>query len=246
MKNGELSLRLNCIADMVPASTTVVDVGCDHGFLSIHLVEQGVAEYAKAMDVREGPLAAAREHVREAGLEDRIECVLSDGLHALPEVTGDASLVIAGMGGPLILRILSECPEARDSFKELVLSPQSQIEEFRQGLKEQKLTIVDENMVYDEGKYYIIIRCVPGDRIQDGQTCNTWVSDIDGRVASKYGTMLLDKGHPVMYQYLKYEEGVLCEVRDKLDAAKHSDRYEEVLEEIRLNSIAQDICRKMG
>ena len=100
-----LSKRLQVIADMIPEGGVLADVGCDHGFLDIYLVQTGKIQGAIAMDVRKGPLAAATAHVREAGLENRIETRLSDGLEAM--MPGEAAtLVCAGMGGPLMQRIL--------------------------------------------------------------------------------------------------------------------------------------------
>ena len=241
MRDVELSLRLRSIADMVSPTTQVMDVGCDHGFLSIYLIQQGIAKSALAMDVRTGPLEAAKQHVKEAGLEAQIECILSDGLHKAPMPKEDATLVIAGMGGPLILRILEECPDIRDGFKELILSPQSQIDEFRAGLREQKLRIVDENMVYDEGKYYTIVRCIPN------QSDTSYIEfdsdgDVNRQLCDKYGPVLLAQKNPVLLQYLKYEMGLLEDVCSRLNSEVHADRLSQVRADLERNKLAIFIC----
>ena len=101
---------------MLSPGGRVADVGCDHGFLDVYLVQTGKMDGALAMDVRKGPLAAAAAHVKEAGLSDRIETRLSDGLSAFR--VGEAEkLVCAGMGGPLMQRILTDSPEKTESFQ---------------------------------------------------------------------------------------------------------------------------------
>ncbi len=102
----QLSLRLSAIADMVTEGNRLVDVGCDHGYLPVYLVHTGRIQRAIAMDVREGPLSRAREHIEDYSLSAYIECRLSDGLEALKAGEGD-TLVIAGMGGPLMEQILT-------------------------------------------------------------------------------------------------------------------------------------------
>ena len=154
-----LSLRLATIASLVTPGSRLVDVGCDHGFLSIWLVQQGIVPSAIASDVRPGPLSRAVEHVREMGLESRIETRLSDGLKAIEPGEGD-TLVIAGMGGPLMERLLSENKPTRDSFKEFILQPQSDIPHFRRYLLDEGLTIIDERIVEEDGKFYPMMKAV--------------------------------------------------------------------------------------
>ena len=76
----KLSKRLGMIASFVPGSSRVADIGTDHGYIPIHLVQEGIAKSAIAMDVRKGPLLRAQTHIKEAGLTDLVEVRLSDGL----------------------------------------------------------------------------------------------------------------------------------------------------------------------
>ena len=103
----ELSKRLQAVAAMVTEGNKLVDVGTDHGFLPIYLVKTKKIPKALAMDVNPGPLSRAREHIREYGLDTYIETRLSDGLKKLEPGEGQ-TLVLAGMGGGLMLRILKE------------------------------------------------------------------------------------------------------------------------------------------
>lgn len=154
----QLSARLTAIANMVSRGKRVCDVGCDHGFVSIYLVQKGIAPFVLAMDVGKGPLAQAQKHVEEAGLTGRITTRLSDGLAAYRENEAEC-LVIAGMGGPLMSRILSDAKAG--TFTELVLAPQSEIPQFRRFLDEHGFGIVEEELVYEDGKYYPVMKAVP-------------------------------------------------------------------------------------
>ena len=126
----QLSQRLSSVASMVTAGNCLADVGTDHGYVPIYLYERNVIPRAIAMDVNKGPLERAALHIAESGMKEAIETRLSDGLTALKPGEAD-SVVIAGMGGPLIIRILSAHPEVTESLKELILQPQSEISEVR-------------------------------------------------------------------------------------------------------------------
>ena len=128
-------MRLRAIAGMVTKGNRLADVGCDHGYLSIWLVSEKTVPSAIAMDVRPGPLSRARENITRYGLEDYIETRLSDGLAKLEPGEGD-TLVIAGMGGPLMERILKDGAKVREGFQELILQPQSDLPHFRHFLSE--------------------------------------------------------------------------------------------------------------
>jgi tRNA (adenine22-N1)-methyltransferase len=134
-------------------------VGTDHGYVPIYLYERNVIPRAIAMDVNKGPLERATLHIAESGMKEAIETRLSDGLAALKPGEAD-SVVIAGMGGPLIIRILSAYPEVTASLKELILQPQSEIPEVRMWLYEQGYEIVEEHMVFEDGKYYPMFKAV--------------------------------------------------------------------------------------
>ena len=157
MKPVVLSRRLQAVAAMVTVGNRVCDVGCDHGFVPVYLVQQGISPAVLAMDVKQGPLSAAREHIAEHGLEDVIETRLSDGLHNY-NIDESDTLICAGMGGRLIMRILSDDQDKTESFRELILQPQSEMEQFRAWLREQGYRITKENMIEEDGKFYPIMR----------------------------------------------------------------------------------------
>ena len=155
----QLSERLSSVASMVAAGNCLADVGTDHGYVPIYLYERNIIPRAIAMDVNKGPLERARLHIAEFGFENAIETRLSDGMAALKPGEVD-SVTIAGMGGPLIIRILSAYPEVTASLKELILQPQSEISEVRSWLYENGYEIIEEHMVYEDGKYYPMFKAV--------------------------------------------------------------------------------------
>ena len=123
----ELSKRLQAVADLVTAHYKLADIGTDHAYIPIYLTQQKKITEAVALDVNEGPLQRAEEHIRENGLEAEIETRLSNGFQALQP--GEVqSAVIAGMGGGLVIRILTEGAEVVRKLEECILQPQSEIE----------------------------------------------------------------------------------------------------------------------
>jgi len=159
----ELSERLSSVVSLVTKGGKVADVGCDHGFVSIYLVQRGIAERVIAMDVNKGPLARAKEHVDDYGMGAYIELRLSDGLALVTKEDCVDTVVLAGMGGKLMEKILSEALARELYISELVLQPQSDLQSFRRFLRENEYVITEEKMVFEEGKYYPMMKaCYKG------------------------------------------------------------------------------------
>ncbi len=190
----ELSKRLRAVAELVTSGRRVADIGTDHAYVPIWLVLNGRIPSAIAMDVNEGPLQRAREHIREYGLEEKIGTRRSDGLKELNVQEAD-SMIAAGMGGALIMQILSDCPETVASLKECVLQPQSEIGKVRRFLIENGFSIECEDMVYEDGKYYPMMRAVPGKKEHVPYTEEEY----------EYGRFLLKEKNPVLNAFLKRE-----------------------------------------
>ena len=232
----QLSLRLSAIADMVTTGNRLVDVGCDHGYLPVYLIQQKKIPSAIAMDVRKGPLSRAKEHIRQYGLEEYIQTRLSDGLENLKAGEGD-TLVIAGMGGPLMERILTDGQSVRDSFSEMILQPQSDIPHFRRFIQSQGFQIVEEKMVEEEGKFYPMMRVVR--TCPEGAGNENLVSEAAPYTLEEaFGKFLLKEHNPVLYRYLLREERIRADILKQLQAAPQAEavtaRIREVKEEAQL------------
>ncbi|MQN01557.1 MAG: SAM-dependent methyltransferase [Lachnospiraceae bacterium] len=217
----KLSRRLDAACEMVTSGSVVADVGCDHAFLSIALVSGGRAEEAYACDVNRGPLGRAKEHIKEAGLEEKIHTVLSDGLTAL-EAPVD-SIVICGMGGSLIISILEKSIEKARSAKELILSPQSDVKKVRVWLYENGFSLIEERAVFDAGKYYVLIKVKPEGNAS-GWDLPENVCDED--LAMEYGPYLISHRDPVFIEYIKKRIAALTQILQGIDKENH--RYKEL------------------
>lgn len=220
MKPILLSERLQAVAAMVTVGNRVCDVGCDHGFIPIYLVEQGISPYVLAMDIKSGPLGAAQEHIAEHGLEAVIETRLSDGLHNYNAGEAD-TLVCAGMGGRLMMRILSDDRFKTESFKELILQPQSELEQFRAWLRGQGYRITDENMIEEEGKFYPMMRVETGDAMDN--TCDYLHDEMLCKLCDRYGPILLRSKNSTLAAFLRREERIYEEILSELQAQDLSD-----------------------
>lgn len=185
-----LSKRLEAVASLVSSGHTLADIGTDHGYIPIYLIETGRIPRAVAMDINRGPLKKAKENILSHNLEQVIETRLSDGLAKL--LPGEADTVlIAGMGGSLMSRILSDGRKVLKSVSELVLQPQSEIGAFRHFLHENGYKIADEKMLIDDGKYYVMFKAVRGSECYASEAEYT------------YGSILLHQKHPVLYEYIE-------------------------------------------
>ena len=209
-KQFQLPKRLETIIERMPDSGCLADIGCDHAYVAIEAVRRGRAARALACDVRKGPLQQAAEHILCAGLAGKIETRLSDGLEKVAPGEAD-TVVVAGMGGPLMERILQG---RLGDFAHFVLSPQSEIPHFRRFLLAEGMQIDEETMLIDEGKYYVILNV--SKRADAASSDSMYVTEED----FLYGGRLLRRLDPVLKSFLEKEktryEGILRQT-DSLD-----------------------------
>jgi tRNA (adenine22-N1)-methyltransferase len=232
----KLSRRLETIASFVPEGSAVADIGTDHGYIPIHLVQEGKAKHAIAMDVRKGPLLRAQAHIHEAGLEAHVEVRLSDGLLNLEQNEADC-VVIAGMGGELIIHILEEGRGLWEGIPHWVLSPHSELDKVRRFLEEQEFFIERETMIREEGKFYTVM----------GINRTNKAGEKDEReISYRYGRSLLESKDPVLKEYLKKEEEQLEQIIRGLSESQTEAavrRMEELKLELAYNKEAQNAVR---
>lgn len=154
-----ISERLKCVASLVNKGARVADIGTDHAYLPIYLVQNGISNKVYACDVRKEPLRRAKLHIDEYGLSDKITTQLCDGLKGINK--GDVDTVtICGMGGKLMKNILKAGIDKLGDNTQLVLSAQSELRDFRKYLLETGIDIKSEHMLLEDGKYYFIFNCV--------------------------------------------------------------------------------------
>lgn len=191
-------------------------MGTDHGYIPVYLAQTGRIASALAMDVRSGPLERAQAHVREYEERERarrqdvwavpIHLRLSDGLKELKPGEAD-TVIIAGMGGELIIKILDEGRHVWDSVKQFVLSPQSDLDKVRRYLAAHGFAIEDEAMVKDEGKYYTVMSVKRG------------FMEYESQAHYLFGKILIDKKDVILREYLGREmlriEKILVSLQEK-------------------------------
>lgn len=157
----QLTSRLAKIADNIPRGTMIADIGTDHAYLAVYLVEQGICPGAVVGDLNQGPVESAESTVKAYRLENKIDIRQGDGLKILRP--GEVDLVVlAGMGNNLIINILKDSPELLNSLKHLVLQPNKNPGDVRAWLAKNKWGIVQEELVEDRNKLYTIITFEPG------------------------------------------------------------------------------------
>lgn len=219
----QLSYRLKTVAELVNTGGAVADIGCDHAYVSIYLIQNNLAAKVIAMDVNKGPLEKAKENINHYGLEAVIETRLSDGAGELVEGEAD-TLLIGGMGGALTIKILSQSEAVVLACRQLVLQPQSEIHLVRKYLRKIGFVIEKEKMLIDDGKYYVAMRAVKSDELFEGR-----------ELFDRYGKYLLEEKAPVLQQYLSrgYEQTV--ELLCKLETSS-SPKAEQ-----RMNQLREDL-----
>ncbi len=149
----DISKRLLEVAKYARPSSCVADVGTDHAYLPIYLLKAGVATRAVATDVREGPLVHARDNVDFYQVSDKVSIYRTDGLDGIEAYAPD-DIMICGMGGELILRIVTECEYTRRDGVRLLIQPMSSFSELREGLSKAGYTVEDESLVRDGHMIY--------------------------------------------------------------------------------------------
>ena len=220
----QLSKRLLAVAGMVTSGNCLADVGTDHGYIPIYLIEQGRIAGAIAMDIHSGPLKRADENIKHYHLEERIQTRLSDGLSALHRNEAD-SVVMAGMGGGLIMKIISEGREILETVREFTLQPQSEIDLVRKFLQREGYCIAAENMILEDGKFYPMMRVVHG------------AMKLNREIEFKYGPMLLREKNGCLKEFLAKEYFTYQQIRSKLLNNKNEKamkRLKEIEHELKL------------
>lgn len=152
-----ISKRLELVASFVPQGSILLDVGSDHAYLPIDLVERGKIESAITGEVVEGPYQSAVKNVESHGLKEKIQVRLANGLAAFEEADQVSVITIAGMGGRLIARILEEGLDKLANVERLILQPNNREDDLRIWLQENGFQIVAESILEEAGKFYEIL-----------------------------------------------------------------------------------------
>ncbi len=236
----KLSKRMGAVASLVTAGNRLADIGTDHGYVPIALIQNGIIPSAIAMDINAGPLERANEHIAQNQLGEVITTRLSDGVAALKPNEAD-TILIAGMGGELVIHILEEGKEVCRSAKEIILQPQSEIAKVRKYLRDNGYQTEDEDMIFEEGKYYPMMKVVPVERDDSWENLNEQTIE----TCDRYGRLLLRDGHCVLKKYLVKEYRQLTQIKEQLQKREQTEpivnRLQEIEEDLKYNESAYSI-----
>lgn len=219
-----LSKRLTALANMVTDGNRLADIGTDHGYIPIYLCQTGKIPSALAMDIGKGPLQQAQTHIAEHGLSEQIKTRLSDGMAALQFGEAD-TILIAGMGGGLVMKILSEGAEKLTGKEELILQPQSEITLVREFLRVRNFQILNEDMILEDGKYYPMMKV-------SQQKAAEQTKILPQEVADAFGPVLLQKRHPVLKEWLERELRTTNSVIEQLSAQPDHERIRNRMQQV--------------
>ena len=219
-----LSKRLTALANMVTDGNRLADIGTDHGYIPIYLCQTGKIPSALAMDIGKGPLQQAQTHIAEHGLSEQIKTRLSDGMAALQFGEAD-TILIAGMGGGLVMKILSEGAEKLTGKEELILQPQSEIALVREFLRVRNFQILNEDMILEDGKYDPMMKV-------SQQKAAEQTKILPQEVADAFGPVLLQKRHPVLKEWLERELRTTNSVIEQLSAQPDHERIRNRMQQV--------------
>jgi ribosomal protein L11 methyltransferase (prmA) len=203
----KLSKRLQTIADFVKKNSVVADIGTDHAHIPIYLIENNIIDKAYACDINKGPLEKAKENIENFGVSENIVLRLSNGLDKMSNKEAD-TIIIAGMGGELIIDILERGKSFFNKKNTFILSPHTKTDEVRDYLLRKGFEIIKEDMCIDEGKFYTVM---------EGRYTENKLMYSEAELL--YGKFLIENKHPVLLEFLKKEE----------------EKYISILSNIRLN-----------
>lgn len=218
----ELSKRLLKIASMVDKCNCVADIGTDHAYIPIYLIENNICNYAVASDINLGPVEKARKNVNDNNLSSRIDCRLGGGLSTIKPKESQV-FVIAGMGGNLIRDILTEGIEVFKGSENCVLQPVQNPDILRKFLITSGCYILQEELVFDEGKFYEIMKVRYNNKPSSEEP-----------IYYEVAKSLIDDRHPLILEFINYKlnkyNSIYNNIKDDTDNAKQ--RKEEVSEMI--------------
>ena len=190
----KLSKRLQTIADFVKKNSVVADIGTDHAHIPIYLIKNNIIDKAYACDINKGPLEKAKENIENFGASENIVLRLSNGLDKMSSKEVD-TIIIAGMGGELIIDILNRGKAFFDKKNTFILSPHTKTDEVRDYLIRKGFKILKEDMCIDEGKFYTVM---------EGRYTENKLMYSEAELL--YGKFLIENKHPVLLEFLKKEE----------------------------------------
>ena len=206
-----ISKRLETVASFVHQGAVLLDIGSDHAYLPIELVEKGHIEAAIAGEVVEGPYQSAVTNVESHGFTEKIQVRLANGLAAFEEADQVSVITIAGMGGRLIATILDDGLDKLATVERLILQPNNREDELRSWLQEHGFQIIEESILEEAGKFYEIL-------VVEAGKMNLSATDV------RFGPFLSKEVSPVFIQKWQKEAAKLEFALAQIPEKNHEER----------------------
>ena len=229
----KLRPRLKVIAEMLPRCSLICDIGTDHAYLPIYLLKNHICKRAVITEISQGPLNTAYKNVSKENVENNIEAILGNGLNALicskclkESKDGDYVVIIAGMGGSLMVKIINDGIHYAKKAKTLILQPMSRIEIVTEWLINQGFEIYNQRLVKDDNRIYNVL-AVKWTGIQ--KKYNT--------VDLYIGKKLIDEEDPLLKEYINWKISIIDKIianlsnyKDTSDSKNNSGNFAALLE----------------
>lgn len=228
----KLSNRLQKMADFVPENSIVGDIGCDHGYIPIYLIENNISKKAIAIDISENSLEKTIEFVKTNNYEKDIDIRLGDGLDKILPFEID-TVVIGGMGGLLIRDILDKDRKKTNTITHFILQPNIAVNELRKYLYENNFEIIDEALVKEGNKFYEIIYAKKGKAY------------IEKEIYYEIGQKLIENQDPLLKEFIEFKIKIIKEILNELEnveTEKTLNRKEELESELlQLKEVVKEV-----
>ncbi|NLL57548.1 MAG: SAM-dependent methyltransferase [Firmicutes bacterium] len=231
----KLKPRLAAVASLVPSASVVADIGTDHAFLPVYLVQDKACPKVIAVEKSELNSRLAQETVNLFNVNHKVEVRVGDGLLALDEKDGVEIVVIAGLGGKTVCRMLIAAAGRLGSYKRLVLQPMGDAALVRRWLAGHGFRFVREKLVQEKDHYYEVIAAEKGHQA------------VDEPIFLEIGPMLLKDRDPLLVPWLRhklehYEKAMKGLLRSRNGKEDPRWRYFNFQYD-RLKGVLEDVCR---
>ena len=221
----QLSPRLEIIAKQVTAGATVADIGTDHAYIPIYLVENNITTNIFACDINNGPLEMANKQIHKYGYQDNIITLQGSGLEPI-KGRGIQNIIIAGMGGILIKDIIDQNKETAMAADKLILQPMIAQQDLREYLIKNNFTIIHEDLAQEDRRIYQIIVAQRG------------TSKVYDEIYYHIGPKLVETKHLLLEKLIDFKENELnkiiraCDLEQSSNAVKRSTECKILLEKL--------------
>jgi len=209
----KLSPRLQSIADFVPKGSVVADIGTDHGYIPVYLVEKDISSKIIASDINKGPLINAKTFIDKKGFSSKIETRLGSGLQVLKPREVD-TVIVAGMGGLLITEILEDSSNLTQDIHSFILQPMVASEDLRRYLIANNYKIIAEKLAKEGDKYYEIIYAGRGQE------------SVENDIYYEVGKKLFENKDELLGEFLQFKIGKIEKILKSIEE-KGSDNTED-------------------